>query len=73
MYEGGSLFGTPMSCLKTVEEFAAIGVNRIACLIDFGIDFDTTMSGLEHLARLAELTNQAPCGLAATLHLVAAQ
>ena len=49
------------------------GVNEIACLIDFGIDFDTTMSGLEHLGRLAELTNQALSGLAATLHLVPAQ
>ena len=62
-----------MSCFKTVEKFAAIGANEIVCLIDFGVDFDTTMSGLEHLARLAELTNQALSGLAATLHLVPAQ
>jgi alkanesulfonate monooxygenase SsuD/methylene tetrahydromethanopterin reductase-like flavin-dependent oxidoreductase (luciferase family) len=57
-YEGGSLFGTPESCLSTVEEFAAIGVNEIACLIDFGIDFDTTMGGLVQLARLAELATE---------------
>jgi phthiocerol/phenolphthiocerol synthesis type-I polyketide synthase E len=56
-YEGGSLFGTPESCLDTVEKFVAIGVNEIACLIDFGIDVDTTMGGLRHLARLAELAN----------------
>ena len=41
-----------------MEKFAAIGVNEIACLIDFGIDFDTTMGGLVHLARLAELANR---------------
>jgi phthiocerol/phenolphthiocerol synthesis type-I polyketide synthase E len=60
-YEGGSLFGTPESCLSAVEKFAAIGVNEIACLIDFGIDFDTTMDGLLHLARLAELANCRHC------------
>ncbi len=60
-YEGGSLFGTPESCLDTVEKFATIGVNEIACLIDFGIDVDTTMGGLRHLARLAELANGQHC------------
>jgi natural product biosynthesis luciferase-like monooxygenase protein len=54
-YEHGSLFGTPESCLHTVERFAAIGVDEIACLIDFGIDYDTTMAGLHHLASLADL------------------
>lgn len=57
-YEGGSLFGTPESCLSRVEKFAAIGVNEIACLIDFGIDFDTTMGELVHLARLAEFASR---------------
>ena len=60
-YEGGSLFGTPESCLGTVEKFAAIGVNEIACLIDFGIDFDTTMDGLRQVVRLAELANLRHC------------
>jgi phthiocerol/phenolphthiocerol synthesis type-I polyketide synthase E len=60
-YEGGSLLGTSESCLATVEKFAAIGVNEIACLIDFGIDFDTTMGGLRHLVRLAELANSRHC------------
>ena len=54
-YQHGSLFGTPESCLSTVEKFAAIGVDEIACLIDFGIDYDTTMDGLKHLAGLADL------------------
>jgi natural product biosynthesis luciferase-like monooxygenase protein len=54
-YEHGSLFGTPDSCLHIVERFAAIGVDEIACLIDFGIDYDTTMAGLHHLANLTDL------------------
>lgn len=57
-YQGGSLFGTPESCLETVETFVALGVNEIACLIDFGLDFETTMGGLVHLARLAGLANR---------------
>jgi alkanesulfonate monooxygenase SsuD/methylene tetrahydromethanopterin reductase-like flavin-dependent oxidoreductase (luciferase family) len=60
-YKGGSLFGTPESCLSTVEKFVDLGVNEFACLIDFGVDFDTTMGGLVHLARLAELANQRDC------------
>ena len=58
-YEHGSLFGTAESCLSTVEKFAAIGVDEIACLIDFGIDYDTTMDGLKHLAGLADLLRAA--------------
>jgi acyl transferase domain-containing protein len=33
-------------------------INEIAGLIDFGIDFDTTMGGLMRLAGIAELANQ---------------
>jgi alkanesulfonate monooxygenase SsuD/methylene tetrahydromethanopterin reductase-like flavin-dependent oxidoreductase (luciferase family) len=57
-YQSGSLFGTPESCWSTVQSLAAIGVNEIACLIDFGIDFDATMGGLHHLARLSDVAIQ---------------
>jgi phthiocerol/phenolphthiocerol synthesis type-I polyketide synthase E len=60
-YEGGALFGTPEACLDTVRRFVAIGVDEIACLIDFGIDFEATMGGLRHLARLAELAHGQHC------------
>jgi natural product biosynthesis luciferase-like monooxygenase protein len=60
-YQGGSLFGTPESCLGTVEKFAAIGVNEIACLIDFGVDFEATMGGLGHLVKLADMANRELC------------
>jgi hypothetical protein len=45
--------------LSTVEKFAAIGVDEIACLIDFGIDYGSTMDGLKHLAGLADLISAA--------------
>ena len=34
------LFGTPESCLATVDRLRELGVDEIACLIDFGVDDD---------------------------------
>ena len=36
-FRTSALFGTPDTCLQMVERLTAIGVNEIACLIDFGI------------------------------------
>ncbi|HEX5635214.1 MAG TPA: MupA/Atu3671 family FMN-dependent luciferase-like monooxygenase, partial [Gemmatimonadales bacterium] len=36
-YETSGLFGTPASCLARVDQLAAIGVDEIACLVDFGV------------------------------------
>jgi CheY-like chemotaxis protein len=44
--------GSVASCAKMVEAVAAIGVDEIACLIDFGLPSETIMNGLEHLDRL---------------------
>jgi natural product biosynthesis luciferase-like monooxygenase protein len=49
------LFGTPESCLATVDRLRAIGVDEIACLVDFGVDVDTVLSSLTHLDRLRRL------------------
>ncbi len=46
-FETSGLFGTPEVCLEMVERLKAIGVDEIACLIDFGVDFDSTMASLE--------------------------
>jgi natural product biosynthesis luciferase-like monooxygenase protein len=51
-YETSGLFGTPESCLKTIDAIKAIGVDDVACLIDFGVD---SASVLEHLPYLNEL------------------
>ncbi|MGF1467099.1 MAG: MupA/Atu3671 family FMN-dependent luciferase-like monooxygenase [Sandaracinaceae bacterium] len=55
-YATSGLFGTPDSCLKTVEDCRSIGVDEIACLIDYGIDSRTV---LEHLPYLNELRAKA--------------
>lgn len=51
-YEGSGLFGTPETAMRMVERCKSIGVDEIACLIDFGIDSDTVLAHLEHLNRL---------------------
>jgi natural product biosynthesis luciferase-like monooxygenase protein len=57
-YRANSLIGTPTSCMKMVDRLKAMGVDEIACLIDFGVDVDSVMESLEHLVVLKELSNQ---------------
>jgi natural product biosynthesis luciferase-like monooxygenase protein len=51
-YETSGLFGTPESCLAMIDSIKAIGVDDVACLIDFGVD---SASVLEHLPYLNQL------------------
>jgi natural product biosynthesis luciferase-like monooxygenase protein len=46
------LFGTPESCLATVERLRGLGVDELACLIDFGVDTDAVLASLPHLDEL---------------------
>ena len=45
-FETSSLFGTVDTCVQMVDRIKAIGVNEIACLIDYGVDTDTVLSQL---------------------------
>lgn len=56
-YRTSSLIGTPTSCMKMIERLKAIGVDEVACLIDFGIDVDSVLESLDHLVVLRELSN----------------
>jgi natural product biosynthesis luciferase-like monooxygenase protein len=56
-YRTSSLIGTPTSCMKMVERLKAIGVDEVACLIDFGINVDSVLESLEHLVVLRDLSN----------------
>ncbi|MBM3677055.1 MAG: LLM class flavin-dependent oxidoreductase, partial [Actinobacteria bacterium] len=51
-YETGGLLGTPDKCVEVVEHMRAIGVDEIACLIDF---HDSTDTVLEHLPYLEDV------------------
>ncbi|MGF1478205.1 MAG: amino acid adenylation domain-containing protein, partial [Cyanophyceae cyanobacterium] len=54
-----ALFGTPQSCLSLVNQLKEIGVNEIACLIDFGVEEDSVLSALYSLKKLKQLSNTA--------------
>lgn len=56
-YRTSSLIGTPTSCMKMIERLKAIGVDEVACLIDFGIDVDSVLESLEHLVIVRDLSN----------------
>lgn len=47
-----ALLGSVEHCSAVVEEAIAIGVDEIACLVDFGLDEDTVWDGLQRLAGL---------------------
>jgi natural product biosynthesis luciferase-like monooxygenase protein len=55
-YETSGLFGTPEGCLKMIDAIKGIGVDDVACLIDFGVD---SASVLEHLPFLNDLRKRA--------------
>jgi natural product biosynthesis luciferase-like monooxygenase protein len=52
-----ALFGTPDTCMEMVNRLKEIGVDEIACLIDFGVDVDSVMSGLHVLKTLKDECN----------------
>lgn len=54
-FDDGGLLGTPAKAARMVERFAEIGVDEVACLIDFGLPADRVLAGLEHLNELREM------------------
>ncbi|MDB5883556.1 MAG: MelG protein (non-ribosomal peptide synthetase)-like protein [Ramlibacter sp.] len=53
-YGTSALFGTPARCLELVEKLKSVGVDEIACLIDFGIDTETVLAHLGDLKALMD-------------------
>ncbi|WP_084523613.1 MupA/Atu3671 family FMN-dependent luciferase-like monooxygenase [Nocardia inohanensis] len=58
-YRNNGLFGTPQTAAPMVERLREIGVNEIACLIDFGIPDAEVLRGLASLAALEQLARSA--------------
>jgi len=48
-FETSGLFGTPQSCLARIDELEQLGVDEVACLIDFGIGTDDALESLRFL------------------------
>ena len=57
-YQTSALIGTPQTCLQMVERVKAIGVNEIACLIDFGVDMESVLASLNFLDELKVLAQK---------------
>ena len=49
---GRSLMGTVETCAQTCRELAGIGVNEIACLMDFGPETNEVLANLRYLSQL---------------------
>jgi natural product biosynthesis luciferase-like monooxygenase protein len=47
-----ALLGTPQSAVDFAAKLASIGVDEIACLVDFGIDTETVLDNLPYLNEL---------------------
>lgn len=71
-FEESGLFGTVEDGLARVEQLKRIGVDEIACLIDYGIAPELVLEGLEPLAELLRRAN-APTRLAEDDFSLAAQ
>jgi natural product biosynthesis luciferase-like monooxygenase protein len=55
-YQTSGLFGTPETCLETIQKLKQAGVDEIACLIDFGVEEADALKGLHALHWLQEKT-----------------
>jgi len=56
-FQDRTLFGTPGKCVRLVEKLSELGVDEIACLVDFGVDTDSVLESLNHLDELREHFN----------------
>ncbi|WP_019872006.1 MupA/Atu3671 family FMN-dependent luciferase-like monooxygenase [Salinispora oceanensis] len=49
-FDTAALLGAPERCADTVDRLKRIGVDEIACLVDFGVPHGEVLASLEHLA-----------------------
>ncbi len=59
-FQTSGLFGTPDLCLERVRELKALGVDEIACLVDFGIATETVLDHLPYLNEVRERSRPRP-------------
>lgn len=71
-FNDSGLFGTVADGVARVEQLKRIGVDEVACLIDYGIEPAVVLEGLKPLAEVLRLSNSSE-GLAQDDHSLAAQ
>ncbi|MBX3275590.1 MAG: LLM class flavin-dependent oxidoreductase, partial [Sandaracinaceae bacterium] len=57
-FEDSGLLGSIDDCVRRVEQLKAIGVDEIACLVDYGVDADVMLESLPHLAEVVRRTSR---------------
>jgi natural product biosynthesis luciferase-like monooxygenase protein len=72
-FELCGLLGTPETCRSILAKLTQAGVDEVACLIDFGVDVESTLESLKLLDRVraeAQQTTIAPAAAKRTVSLV---
>jgi len=72
-YETSALFGDVERALMMVDRLKGLGVDEIACLIDFGVEEERTLANLAHLNQVRERAQPAAREAAAEDGAIAAQ
>lgn len=57
-FENNTLMGTPAKCSRVIEQLLAVGVDEVACLVDFGVAADAVLDNLQYLNELREHYSQ---------------
>lgn len=57
-FRTASLIGTVEDCVDVINDLKAIGVDEVACLIDFGVEHQVVLDNLKFLKQVMDLTNQ---------------
>ena len=70
-FESSGLFGTVEDCVQIVAKLQAIGVDEVACLVDFGVETDAALASLRLLKEVMERSQ--PSAAAELDHSLAAQ
>ncbi|EWC62838.1 Non-ribosomal peptide synthetase [Actinokineospora spheciospongiae] len=55
-FETSGLLGTPEHCADIVDRLKLIGVDEVACLVDFGVGHDAVLDSLDQLAVAKEVS-----------------
>jgi natural product biosynthesis luciferase-like monooxygenase protein/FkbM family methyltransferase len=59
-FEASGLFGTPEACVARAVELSGMGIDEIACLIDFGVADQAVLASLELLAAVRAASQPRP-------------
>ena len=57
-FESSGLFGTVESCAQVVDQLKGIGVDDVACLVDFGVESELALKHLRFLNQLRARTSR---------------